>query len=335
MFKNIKMKNIIIAIIVLFVIWFIFFRTKQLTISYDGVDTVATGAVYRTTSFAPKTKMANTNRYMADMSVSNALSAESLTEDVELDEAAGANQERYRENKYYRVDTSSFENIVEDLTTAIKELNGTIKINQQNSNKRVEYDKEFYPRYQNIEFTIDNSEKDLEKIDNVLKKWGNIRISNSNMTSIEQELVNYEQQLKEMEEARKALKESKDKDWIARQDASLAKESERIKNQIENAKKQSTYKTYTVDIYEIIKFNVNALRYWYDNNYSLKNAVDNFLPKMVAIFAYSIPITLMVLIFIFALSILYTKTKNKMFNDKLKSIKNEFDDSDIHFDIKM
>lgn len=54
----------------------------------------------------------------------------------------------------------------------------------------------------------------------------------SNITSIEQELINYEQRLNEIEEARKALQESKDKDWIANRQASLAKESERIKNQI-------------------------------------------------------------------------------------------------------
>ncbi len=138
-----------------------------------------------------------------------------------------------------------------------------------------------------------------------------------------------------MEEARKALKDSKDKDWIARQDSELAKKSERIKNQIENAKKQSTYKTYTINIYEVIKFRVNALKYWYSNNWSLRNAISNVLPDMVGLFAHLIPITAMLILFIWALSAIYRNSRQKMFKDKLTEIKKEFENKDIHFDIKM
>ena len=333
--KKISIGKIILAIAILFFIWLIFFRTKELTITYDGLETVATNMSY--TAAVPQAKMAR-NNYMAtpELAMANVMSTDSLSDGaVETEEEKTINPERYRENKFYRVDTESFEHFVDDLNKVIKELNGTIKINQQNSNKKVEYDKEFYPRYQELEFTIDNAETDLDKIEETLKKWGNIRVSNSNITSIEQELTNYEQQLKEMEAARKALQESKDKDWIARQDSDLAKRSEMIKNQIENAKKQSTYKTYTINIYEVIKFRVNALRYWYSNNYELKDAVSKILPYMILVFAIFVPVIIMLLLFILGLSAISRRHKQKLFNERLEMLKEKFTDTEIHFDIKM
>ena len=332
--KKITVWKVVLAVLALFLIWFIFFRTKELTITYDGVEN--TNAAY--VNYAPMTKAARSNSFsaMPEMAMANVMSVDSLADGaVETAEEKESNPERYRENKFYRVDTNSFENIVDDLTKVIKELNGTIKINQQNSNKKVVYEKEFYPRYQELEFTIDNAETDLSKIEDTLKKWGKIRVSNSNITSIEQELTNYEQQLKEMEEARKALKDSKDKDWIARQDSELAKKSERIKNQIENAKKQSTYKTYTINIYEVIKYRVNALQHWYDNNYELKEAVSKVLPYMVTVMAVFIPVIIMLLLFVMGLSAIGRKHRQQAFEDKLDAIKEKFSDKEVHFDIKM
>lgn len=329
---KINFKQIIIAAILLFFVWFIFFRTKELIITYYGVENevattygtnaAASKAAYRTTNFAAAPEMA----------LSNALSTDSLYDGESVEEDT---PERYRENKYYRVDTESFENFVKDITDVVKALNGTIKTNNQNSNRQIMYGNEFYPRYQALSFTVDNSVTDLSSIEQCLKKWGNIRVSNSNITSIEQEITNYEQQLKEMEEARKALQNSVDKDKIARQDADLAKKSERIKNQIENAKKQSTYKTYTIDIYEVIKFNVNAFNYWYDNNYSLKGAVENMLPEMIKFFAMLIPLTLMLVALIITFFTQYRKSRKKSFEDKLKAIKDEFNEQNVHFDVKM
>ena len=330
--EKFNIKQIVIAVILLFLIWFIFFRTKELTVSYDGVEntisTYGTNAPMARASY----KMANYES-APELAVANAVSTDSLYDgDVTNEEG---NAERYRENNYYRVDTESFDSLVKDVADVVKELKGTIKTNNQNSNRKTIYDKEYYPRYQEISFIVDNSVTDLSSIEASLKKWGNIRISNSNVTSIEQELTNYEQQLKEMEEARKALQESKDKDWIARQDADLAKRSERIKNQIENAKKQSTYKTYTIEIYEVIKINVNVLSYWYDNNYSLKNAVDNMLPEMLKFFALLIPLTLVGLALIFGFFSQYRKSKKKMFEEKLEAIKKDFNERNVSFDIKM
>ena len=334
--KKISISKIVFAVIILFFIWFVFFRTKELTITYDGLESTTTNAVYNTSLAMPQAKMTRSNYMTPELAVANVMSVDSLDGGVvETKEEKESTKERYRENKFYRVDTESFEYFVEELTQVIKELNGTIKINQQNSNKKIVYDKEFYPRYQELEFTVDNEETDLDKIETTLKKWGNIRVSNSNITSIEQELTNYEQQLKEMEEARKALQSSKDKDWIAKQDSDLAKRSERIKNQIENVKKESLYKTYTINIYEVITFRVNALRYWYSNNYSLKNAVDSVLPKMVELFAVLIPITVILIVFILVLASLYRRNKLLMFSDKLEAIKKEFADKEVHFDIKM
>lgn len=333
--KKISIGKIVLAIVVILLIWFIFFRTKELTITYDGLESGSTNIAYSTA--IPQAKMAR-NSYMAapELAMANVMSADALDYGaVETEEEKEVNPERYRENKFYRVDTKSFENIVDELTGVIKELNGTIKINQQNSNKKVVYDKEFYPRYQELEFTIDNSQTDLDKIENTLKKWGNIRISNSNITSIEQELTNYEQQLKEMEEARKALQESKDKDWIAKQDSDLAKRSERIRNQIENAKKESLYKTYTINIYEVIAFRVNSLRYWYSNNYELKDAVSKVLPYMIIVLAVIVPVIVMLLLFILGLSAISRRHKQKLFDEKLDMIKEKFTDKDVHFDIKL
>lgn len=334
--KNI-IKPAIITIIVLTLIWFLFLRTKELTITYDGVENANTYGYTTMGTSAPMFRAAAKNEtFMAkDMGVANAISADALYEESSNDEEAMTTPERYRENKFYRVDTIHFSTLVEDLMKVVKDVNGTIKINQQNSLKKVVYDNEFYPRYQELEFTVDNSVTDLSKIEETLGKWGEIRVSNSNITSIEQELTNYEQQLKEMEEARKALQESKDKDWIARQDSELAKKSERIKNQIENAKKQSTYKTYTVNIYEVIKFRVNAFRYWYENNYELKNAVSNVLPYMVKIFAILVPVMVMLILLVYILNSIIRGGNKRAFKDKLEAIKEEFNDKEVHFDIKM
>ena len=330
--QKISIKKIILAVITLFSIWFIFFRTKELIITYDGVENTTVNYAN-----APVARMASKNSYTAEpeMAVANIMSEDALDTTVESKEEKSSNTERYRENKFYRVDTKSFDYFVEDILKVIKDLNGTIKINQQNSNKKTVYDREFYPRYQELSFTVDNSQTELDKIETTLKKWGNIRVSNSNITSIEQELTNYEQQLKEMEEARKALQESKDKDWIAKQDADLAKKSERIKNQIENAKKESLYKTYTIDIYEVITFRVNALKYWYSNNYDLKEAVATVLPYMVLIFAVCVPIIVMLLLFIMGFNAINRNNKQRSFNEKLDAIKEKFTEKEIHFDIKM
>ena len=333
-FKKLSIKYTILIIVLIFVFWFFIFRTKELMITYDSVETTITQS-FNATPMAMKS-MARTNAsYDMALGASNILSETALyDEDVEELET-GVNNERYRENKYYRVDTQNYDALIEGITKDIEGLKGIIKYNNQNSNRKIVYEKEFYPRLQTIEFTIDNEETDIERIEKTLKKWGNIRISNSNKTSIEQELVNYTQQLKEMEEARKALKDSKDKDWIARQDAELAKKSERLKNQIENAKKQSTYKTYNIDIYEVIKFRVNALRYWYDNNYEVKNAVEKIIPLCVLIFAVGIPSLLLLTILLFVLSrtVLIGNFKKKMniIEDTIKKHKK----GDIHFEIKM
>lgn len=335
--KKMSVGKIVLAVVAVFLVWFIFLRTIELTITYDGLET--TNYTYATTAAAYGGMARKNAAYSAavpEMAMANVMSVDSLADGaVETEEEKAVNPERYRENKYYRVDTEEFNFLVDDITKVIKELNGTIKINQQNSSKRVEYGKEFHPRYQELEFTVDNKETDLEKIEKTLGKWGEIRVSNSNITSIEQELTNYEQQLKEMEEARKALQESKDKDWIARQDSELAKKSERIKNQIENAKKQSTYKTYTINIYEVIKFRVNALKYWYSNNYELKDAVAKILPYMILVFAIFVPVVIMLLLFIMGLSAISRRHKQKLFDERLNMIKEKFTDKDVHFDIKM
>ena len=333
--KKISVWKVVLAIFAVILIWLIFFRTKELTITYDGLEAGTSNTVYSNAAI-PQAKMARANYMAPELAMANVMSVDSLSDGaVETEEEKASNPERYRENKFYRVDTESFESIIDDITKVIKELNGTIKINQQNSNKKVVYDKEFYPRYQELEFIVDNAETDLDKIESTLKKWGNIRVSNSNITSIEQELTNYEQQLKEMEAARKALKDSKDKDWIAKQDSDLAKRSEMIKNQIENAKKQSTYKTYTINIYEIIKFRVNALKYWYSNNYELKDAVAKVLPYMIIVLAVFVPVVVMLLLFIMGLSAISRRHKQKLFDERLEMIKEKFTDKDVHFDIKM
>lgn len=332
--KKITAWKIVLAVLALFLIWFIFFRTKELTITYDGVEN--TNSTY--VNYAPMRKAAVSNSFSAvpEMAMANVMSADSLTDGaVESEAEKEANPERYRENKFYRVDTEYFTEFVDDLKKVVKELNGTIKIDQQNSNRKLVYDREFHPRYQELEFTVDNSETELDKIEATLRKWSVIRVSNLNITSIEQELTNYEQQLKEMEEARKALKDSKDKDWIAKQDSELAKKSERIKNQIENAKKQSTYKTYTINIYEIIKYRVNALQHWYENNYELKEAVAKVLPYMVTVLAVFIPVIIMLLLFVMGLSAIARKHRQQAFENRLDAIKEKFSDKEVHFDIKM
>ena len=329
-----KKRNIILIIIAVILVWFFIFRTKELSVTYDSVEATTNNVAYgRTTSMKSMAR----NEAVPELALANMVTDTALYDEGDIETGGGAvgNEERYRENRYYRVDTISFEELVKELEKDIKDLNGVIKSNNQNSNKKVVYDKEFYPRLETLEFTISNTEENIEIIEKTLKKWGDIRVANTNKTSIEQELTNYEQQLKELEEARKALKDSKDKDWIARQDADLAKRSEQIKNQIETAKAQSTYKTYNVSIYEVIKFRVNALRYWYSNNYSLKNAVDEVLPAMIGLFAILIPISIAVIILILLLVGIYRKNRKEDFREKISIIKDEFGEDNIHFDIKM
>lgn len=326
--KNIIIiKRVVLAVILLFVLWFLF-RTTKLSITYDGVNENTVS--YRSAGFSPVYKGAAVN---ADMSISNMMSNEAIYEESAIENTAETG-ERYRENKYYRVDTEKFEVLIDKITKVIEEKNGTIKINNQSSNKKTYFNKEFYPRYQQINFTVDNKETNLNEIEEALKEFGKIRISNSNISSIEQELTNYEQRLKEIEESRKALKESKDKDWIASRDANLAKESERIKNQIENAKKESTYKTYNIDIYEVLYYNVNSIRYWYQENYELKSAINEMLPLMVKVFAILIPIVTMLLVFIFFFITIFRKNKYKSFEEKIDLL-NKLSNKEIHFDVKM
>ena len=147
-------------------------------------------------------------------------------------------------------------------------------------------------------------------------------------------MTNYEQRLKEIEEARKALQESKDKDWIANRQASLAKESERIKNQIENAKKESTYKTYNIDVYEVLYLNVNSIKYWYSNNYDLKETVKKVLPYMITLFAILIPVVSMLLIFIYFLLKIIKANKKKDFEERIEILQ-KLNNKEIHFDVKM
>ena len=327
-----KKRNIILSIIAVILVWFFIFRTKELSVTYDSVEATTNGAAYgRTTSM----KSMSRKEAVPELALANVVADTALYEEDAFNIDSASDEERYRENRFYRVDTTSFEKLIEELEQDIKTLNGTIKSNNQNSNKKVVYDKEFYPRLQTFEFTIDNSETNIDIIEETLKKYGDIRVSNSNKTSIEQELISYEQQLKELEEARKALQESKDRDWIARQDADLAKRSEQIKHQMENAKVQSTYKTYNVNIYEVIKLKVNAMRYWYSNNYSLKNAIEEVLPSMIGLFAILIPITIVVIILILLLANLYQKNRKNDFKEKLAILKEEFGENNIHFDIKM
>ena len=332
--KNISVRYVVLLILFIFLLWFFIFRTKELMITYDSVETTI-NSTYNAAPMAMKSLARTSASYDMALGASNMLSESALYDEGAYEEEVEVNDERYRENKYYRVDTDNYDNLINGLTKDIEELKGVIKYNNQNSNRKIVYEKEFYPRLQNIEFTIDNAETDIERIEETLKKWGNIRISNSNKTSIEQELVNYTQQLKEMEEARKALQESKDRDWIARQDAELAKKSERIKNQIENAKKQSTYKTYNIDIYEVVKYRVNAIRYWYNNNYEVKTAVEKIIPLCVLIFAVGVPTVLLLTILLCVLSktVLIGNFKKKMniIEETIKKHKK----GDIHFDIKM
>ena len=325
--KNIKIKYIILGIIGIFLIWFLFLRTTELIITYDGIEQTSNSFVVPEMTMSYKS-MGTGN---TTLSVSNMLDSSSVYEEAIEGYAV---PERYRENLYYKVDTEEFDKLISTLNLIIKEYNGIVKINEQNSNRRKEYDKEFYPKYQVIEFTINNNIEDLSKIEKVLKDYGNIRSSNTSKTSIEQEIENNKNKLKEIEAARKALQNSKDKDWIARQDSNYAKESEKIKNQIENAEKQSTYKTYTIDIYEVIKFKVNSIKYWYENNYELKNAISNSLPDMIKLFVKLIPITLMLLIFICICKVIIKSDKEKQFKNKLDMIENIKSNKDIHFDIK-
>lgn len=328
-----KKRNIILAAIVIILVCICVFKTKELSVTYDSVEANTNNVVF---SRAASMKTADSGALASSEPGFANLMADTALYEESKDESSTTNtEERYRENRYYRVDTTSFEELVEELEQDIKTLNGVIKANNQNSNKKLVYDKEFYPRLQNFEFTISNTETNIEIIEETLKKWGDIRVADSNKTSIEQELTSYEQQLKELEEARKALQESKDRDWIARQDADLAKRSEQIKHQMENAKSQSTYKTYNVSIYEVIKFRANALRYWYSNNYSLKNAIEQVLPSMIGLFAIIIPITLAFVILILVLASVYRKNKKNDFREKLEIIKEEFGENNIHFDIKM
>ena len=325
--NKILIKRIIIGVVSI-IILFLLFRTTKLTITYDGLNENAVS--YGTRSFSPVYKAAGST---ADMSISNMMSNEAVYE-ASISDESEESSERYRENKYYRVDTEKFENLVDKLTRVIKEKNGVVKIHNRSTNKKTYYGKEFYPRYQQIQFTIDNSETDLSVIEDTLKEYGNIRISNSNITSIEQELTNYEQKLKEIEEARKALQESKDKDWIANRQASLAKESERIKNQIENAKKESTYKTYNIDVYEVLYLNVNSIKYWYSNNYDLQDTVKKVLPYMITLFAILIPVVSMLLIFIYFLLKIIKSNKKKDFEEKIEMLQ-KLNNKEIHFDVKM
>jgi hypothetical protein len=96
--KKNNIVKIVLALVLIFLIWFIFFRTKELTITYDGLELTTTNMAY--TTAVPQAKMARSN-YMAapELAMANVMSVDSLSDGaVETEEEKEANPERYREN---------------------------------------------------------------------------------------------------------------------------------------------------------------------------------------------------------------------------------------------
>ena len=125
-----KIRNIIIAIVALLLVWFFVFRTKELSVTYDSVETTV-----NTMSFARNASMKSAARNDAiapELAVANMMSNDALYDESSLETGSSTSEERYRENRYYRVDTVSFDKLIEELEQDIKTLNGVIKANNQN-----------------------------------------------------------------------------------------------------------------------------------------------------------------------------------------------------------
>ena len=326
-------KRIFIFIFLLLLFWFIFCKEKKLNITYEGSDSYVDMYDNGIKSFTPQKRVMNN---INDLSFSN-YAVDSINDQyVEeiVDESLDVN-ERYREDFYYKTYTENFESLISDIKKIIDNNKCIIKTDEQRSVDRVYYDKKVHPRYQNIVFQVDGDKNITDLIENSLKKYGQIRESNSNKESIENQILNYQNRLKELEAKRKALKESKnDIEKIAREDSRIAGEIEKLKNSIDESIKTSTYKTYTLLIYEVVVIKVNTIKYWYENNYLVKNAINEVIPLIIHILSVVVPVGITLLLFLYFLLKILFMNKNKKFEEKMKFIKETFKNNNIHFDIK-
>lgn len=333
------LKKIGIVILILIFIWFVFFRKKELTVTYDGISQSVTSygydsgynnSLYRNTSAKLSSDLAFTNYAVNSIS-------EDAVEGI-VDESAG-DSERYNENHYYRVNTNNFEKAVDDIKKIIEDSKGIIKTNSRQTSDKEYYDLKVQPRYQSLVFQIDNAIDATEKIELSLSKYGKIVESNSNKSSIESKITDYQNRLKELEAKREALKTAKpsreDSDRITREDSRLAGEIERIKNDIDKNISSTTYKTYVINIYETIKIKVNALKYWYSNNYEVQREIENVLPTVIKIFTIVLPLLAMIVLFIYFLNKTLFNNNVKKFEEKMKIVGKEFKDKNITMNIKM
>lgn len=316
---NLKNVKVIIAIAILVLILAaIIFRKTEVKVTYYGTE-LGTGATTMNSIAVPqasmKYKAAPTMEMAFDGAVENELDSE----------------ERYRESHYYKVETEKFDDSINDVIKTIQSLKGTIKNNDTRSTVRREYDKEYNPRYQYIVFTVDNSENNIAEIEKSLKNYGEIRTSEETKSSIEQEVTDMRDHITELEAS---LEQLKNNPRSATEAGRVAREIEQYKNRLSGLEKKVTFKTYTIDVYEVIKVQINSLIYWYSNNYRINHFVDTIIGITLGIILIGgVSFTLLTVFLLIIVKVVFNKDKE--FKRKIEIIKEELSNKDIKLDIKL
>lgn len=299
----------IILSVILIILGVCFFRTKEIKISYDGVEE----------------RVSNAQPRLMTMGSANSVMSKSMSYDsievAEMDyEAGNGSNERYQQDNYIKVETEQFDKLLSELKLFINSLQGTIKTDEQKSNQRKEYDTYFNPRFKYLVFTVDSEMGDLEHLTEILNKYGIIREQNSNIVSKEKSISQLEQEIENTKKMIEVTSPNKDKWQYTRYNEELLEQQKRL----QEIKNKTTYVTYTLRISEVIPFRVNAIRYWYENNYKAQEAMNNVIPLLLYILVIGVPGVIFILLFIYLyhrvigmntfqkkLEILEKKSKNK------------------------
>lgn len=320
---NVKKLKILIPVFILVIILLaIISRTTEIKVTYYGTE-LGAGATTMNSIAVPQVAKGGMLRKSASPMMEMAY-------DGAIDNDMGSN-ERYIESHYYKVETEKFDDSIDDITKTIKDLKGTIKNNDTRSTIRREYDREYNPRYQYIVFTVDNSETNTEEIEKSLKKYGDIRTSEDTKSSVEQEAVDMKNRIAELEAS---LEQLKTNPRSATEAGRVAGEIEQYKNRLSGLEKKVTYKTYTIDVYEVIKVRINSLIYWYSNNYIIKNYVDTIIAVTLGIILIGgVSLVLLTIFLLILVKVVFNK--NKEFKHKVEIIKQELPEKDINLNIKL
>lgn len=331
-------KQIVLVLIGLLALWFIFFKSVKITITYNGIES----QVYNSYIAVPETASArvyNGNAKSAAMKLDMVANyAGGATYDAE-EAVEESGVERYDISHNYTIHSTKFDELCDNISNIVKERKAIIKTDDLNSTTLRYYDNEYSPRYKYYSFQIDSKIAFLDDFEKILKKYGEIRSNNDEVKSVEAKisdindrLANLKELLADAEKSKSTVYKDEEKIKYDKLIADYKREIANYEKDLKDIESKTTYITYDLYIYEKIEAQVNALKYWYENNYEVKTAVKKIIPLCVYILAIGFPSVLLILIFVAIISKILNNKEN--FEKKIKIVKENFGDN-VKFDIKM